>query len=188
MAATKRSSASSAKSTAKSTVESRGKSSRGATARATTGKSASARRSTASGRSGKSGSARASSRSSAASQTTTDHDQIREWAQARGGKPSCVRGTGGKNDAGLLRIDFPGYSGENSLEEIGWDEFFQKFDEQNLAIVYQDKTKAGKTSNFNKLISRDSVDTPRAGSSTKRSSSSGRKTSGRRSTHARKAR
>src|SRR2546425_914845 len=30
------------------------------------------------------------------SRTTTDRDTIVEWAQARGAKPSCVKGTGGK--------------------------------------------------------------------------------------------
>ena len=47
-----------------------------------------------------------------------------------------------------------GYSGEGKLEEISWEEFFEKFDEQELALVYQEKTADGKKSNFNKLVSR----------------------------------
>ena len=90
------------------------------------------------------------------SQTTTDHDQIRKWAEARGGKPSAVKGTGGGDDPGIIRIDFPGYSGEGSLEEISWDEFFEKFDENNLALVFQEETAGGEKSNFNKLVSRES--------------------------------
>ena len=90
-----------------------------------------------------------------ASQTTTDHDQIREWAEARGGKPACVKGTGGGGDAGLLRIDFPGYSGAESLQHISWEEFFEKFDENDLALLYQEETADGKKSNFNKLVRRD---------------------------------
>ena len=89
------------------------------------------------------------------SKTTTDHDEIRQWAEERGGKPACVKGTGGGGDTGLLRLDFPGYSGAESLQEISWDEFFEKFDDQNLALLYQDETAAGQQSNFNKLISRD---------------------------------
>jgi hypothetical protein len=100
------------------------------------------------------GSSSRAGRSSAGSKTTTDHDQIRRWAEERGGKPSCVKGTGGKGDAGVLRIDFPGYSGGDSLQEIGWDEFFEKFEDQNLALLYQDRTKAGEPSNFNKLVKR----------------------------------
>lgn len=101
--------------------------------------------------------------SSAGSQTTTDHDQIREWAEARGGEPACVRGTGGGGDAGLLRIDFPGYSGEDSLEHISWDEFFEKFDEQKLALLYQETTADGQQSNFNKLVRRQSSSGRRSG-------------------------
>lgn len=88
------------------------------------------------------------------SKTTTDHEEIRQWAEARGGKPACVKGTGGKGDAGMLRLDFPGYSGADSLEDISWEEFFEKFDESDLALLYQDKTKEGRKSNFNKLVAR----------------------------------
>jgi hypothetical protein len=91
------------------------------------------------------------------SKTTTDHEEIRKWAEERGAKPACVRKTGGKGDVGLLRLDFPGYSGADSLEEIDWDEWFEKFDENDLALVYQDKTAAGERSNFNKLVSRETA-------------------------------
>ena len=97
---------------------------------------------------------------SAASTVTTDHDTIRKWAEARGGKPAQVKSTGKQNDPGIIRIDFPGYSGPDSLEEISWDEFFEKFDERNLALVYQEKTAEGQRSNFNKLVNRDSVNEP----------------------------
>jgi anaerobic selenocysteine-containing dehydrogenase len=92
------------------------------------------------------------------SKTTYDHDEIRKWAEEGGGKPAHVKGTGGKNDPGLLRIDFPGYSGEGKLEPISWDEFFEKFDEQNLALVYQEKTADGQKSNFNKLVNRETAE------------------------------
>lgn len=109
-----------------------------------------------SGRSGSrsGGSSRGGGKSSAGSQVTTDHDQIRQWAEERGAHPACVRGTGGKGDTGMIRLDFPGYSGGDSLEEISWDDFFSKFDEQGLALLYQDSTARGQKSNFNKLISR----------------------------------
>src|SRR4051794_7455728 len=89
------------------------------------------------------------------SHTTTDHDEIRKWAEQRDAKPSCVRGTGGKKDVGLLRLDFPGYAGEDKLEHISWEEWFEKFDESKLALIYQEKTASGERSNFNKLVSRD---------------------------------
>jgi ferritin-like metal-binding protein YciE len=93
-------------------------------------------------------------KSSGGSITTTDHEEIQRWAEERGGKPACVRGTGRKGDTGMIRIDFPGYSGGDSLQEIEWDEFFEKFDANNLALVYQEKTAGGQKSNFNKLVKR----------------------------------
>ena len=61
-------------------------------------------------------------------------------------------GTGGGRDAGVLRLDFPGYSGADSLKEVSWDEWFDKFDRNNLALLYQDKTKDGRQSRFFKLV------------------------------------
>ncbi len=87
------------------------------------------------------------------SKITRDHDVIRKWAEERGATPSHVRRTGSPDDVGVLRLDFPGYSGEGALEEISWDQFFEKFDDQNLALVYEEETAAGQKSNFNKLIS-----------------------------------
>jgi len=98
--------------------------------------------------------------SSHLSKTTQDHDEIRKWAEARGGKPAHVIRTGSKDDAGILRIDFPGYSGEGSLEPITWEQFFEKFDERNLALVYQERTASGEVSNFNKLVSAEDADHP----------------------------
>jgi hypothetical protein len=97
------------------------------------------------------------------SQTTTDHETIRRWAEERGGKPAAVKSTHAKGarssrDIGILRIDFPGYSGKESLEEISWEEFFQKFDESDLALVYEEETAEGERSNFNKLVRRETVE------------------------------
>jgi len=91
------------------------------------------------------------------SKTTTDHEEIRRWAEERGAKPSTVRRTGGDDDIGIIRLDFPGYSGADSLEEISWDDFFEKFDESELALIYQETTADGQRSNFNKLVRRDST-------------------------------
>ena len=89
------------------------------------------------------------------SKRTTDHGEIRRWAEARNGRPARVPGTGDGGDAGLLRIDFPERQDDDeNLEEIGWDEFFEKFDEKKLAFVYQEKTASGKQSRFNKFVSR----------------------------------
>jgi hypothetical protein len=85
---------------------------------------------------------------------TTDHDEIRRWAEERGGRPAGVRGTGDDGDPGILRIDFPGGAGEDDLGPIGWDEWFEKFDEQQLAAVIQDRKADGDDSTFIKLVKR----------------------------------
>lgn len=95
-----------------------------------------------------------STKSGGSAEPLTDHDQIRQWAEERGGTPSCVRGTGGKGDIGMLRLDFPGYTGEDTLEPISWEDWFEKFDERGLALLVQEKTSKGQKSNFNKLVSR----------------------------------
>lgn len=92
-----------------------------------------------------------------ASKTTTDHDEIRKWAEARGGKPVTVRGTGKGDEPGVLRIDFPGGAGSDRLEEISWDEWFQKFDENDLAFLYQEHKSSGEESTFFKLVSRETA-------------------------------
>ncbi|MBB4191857.1 hypothetical protein GGE45_001413 [Rhizobium aethiopicum] len=84
------------------------------------------------------------------SETTTDHKKIRKWAEERAGRPAAIR-TRGKG--GVLRIDFG--EKEEEFDEIDWDEFFKIFDENKLAFLYQDKTKDGKTSRFNKFVERD---------------------------------
>ena len=89
---------------------------------------------------------------------TTDHDEIREWVEERGGHPARVKGTEKGESTGVLRIDYPGFSGEQRLEEITWDEFFEAFEENNLAFLYQENTKDGKQSRFSKLVDRDNAE------------------------------
>ncbi len=91
---------------------------------------------------------------SASAKTTTDHDTIRQWAEERDGRPAAVRATHSSGDAGILRIDFPGNESEG-LQEISWEEFFDKFEQEKLAFLYQDKTGGGETSRFFKLVQRD---------------------------------
>lgn len=85
---------------------------------------------------------------------TDNHDLIRKWAEERNARPTRVKRTGSGDDPGILRLDFPGYSGKDELEEISWDEFFRKFDEEGLDFIYQDRTAGGEVSNFNKLVNR----------------------------------
>jgi hypothetical protein len=106
------------------------------------------------------------------SKTTQDHDEIRRWAEARNAIPCEVASTERDGEAGILRFCFPKAKNRNddSLKEIDWEEFFSKFDENGLSLVYQEKTSGGDSSNFNKLIHADSQ--AGTGSSSSKSSSS----------------
>jgi hypothetical protein len=95
----------------------------------------------------------AKAKASHESNTTTDHDEIRKWVEERGGHPAIVKGTE-KGDSALLRIDYPGYSGADTLEEIEWDEFFEIFDDNQLAFLYQNETEDGGKSRFSKFVNR----------------------------------
>ena len=93
---------------------------------------------------------------SSQSKKTKDPNEIRQWAEERGGMPSHVASTASNDDVGILRIDFPGYSGEVTLEQISWDQWFQKFIERGLALIYQEETVEGEKSNFNKIVTGES--------------------------------
>lgn len=64
-----------------------------------------------------------------------------------------MRGTG-DGEPGVLRIDFPGGTGDEELEHISWDEWFEKFDRENLAFLYQEQKASGEDSTFFKLVRR----------------------------------
>jgi hypothetical protein len=84
----------------------------------------------------------------ASAKRTKNHQEIRNWAEERGGIPTIVKGT-----EGLLRIDFirGAKSGgrEQSLEEIDWDRWFKIFDENGLSFLHSPE----KESKFFKLVS-----------------------------------
>lgn len=103
------------------------------------------------------------------SRTTREPDEIRRWAESRGAVPAEVAATDKGGGPGILRFKFPHapYRNDDALREISWEEFFRKFNENNLELVYQEKTASGRKSNFNKIIHPESE---------KRSSSSRRPT------------
>jgi hypothetical protein len=89
---------------------------------------------------------------------TTEHDEIRRWAVERDGKPAHVRRTGDEQDPGVLRIEFPGGAADDELEQVDWDTWFEKFEQQQLAAILQERKADGESSTFVKLVKRDSVD------------------------------
>ena len=73
----------------------------------------------------------------------TDHDAIREWTIARGGRPAMVRTpkpTGGDNEVLRLLFDQPSARMERNddatfgLEMVEWRDWLSTFDEKGLAL------------------------------------------------------
>lgn len=83
--------------------------------------------------------------------TTTNREEIRRWVESKGGWPAHVKGTGRGSDPGILRIDFPGFSGVETLGKLSWDDWFKWFDKKKLAFVHQPNTR------FSKLVARETA-------------------------------
>lgn len=89
--------------------------------------------------------------------TTFDHEVIRKWAEARGGKPAMVRRTitnDPEQDLGVIRIMFADEGGNENLEETTWPKLFRVFEEKNLAFAYNEKTRDGKLSRHFEFVHR----------------------------------
>lgn len=97
------------------------------------------------------------SRTEGSATTTTDHDEIRKWVEKRGGQPAIVKDTADNGRPGaMIRIDFddPDGSADAGLKRVGWDEFFEIFDKNDLAFLHQDVG----DSRFNKFVARETAD------------------------------
>jgi hypothetical protein len=77
---------------------------------------------------------------------TFDHGEIMKWAEDRGAIPSSIIGTEDEGEvAGILTFDF---TGDENLESLSWDEFFDKFEKEKLALSIREKEKDGSKSHF----------------------------------------
>ena len=66
---------------------------------------------------------------------TIEHDTISAWAQERQATPTKQRGTGQSGwDPAILNIVLPGAESD-ALEPIEWEEWFEHFEDQQLAAV-----------------------------------------------------
>ncbi|WP_458189541.1 hypothetical protein [Haladaptatus sp. NG-WS-4] len=88
------------------------------------------------------------------SQVTTNHETIREWVEDRAGEPATVESTADEG-AGILRLQFPDTADDHDeLVPVEWRAWFEKFESEDLAFVYQETTEDGNTSRFYKLVDR----------------------------------
>ena len=96
------------------------------------------------------------------SEATTDHETIERWVEERDGSPAHVEATADGDDPGLLRLQFPDTERDHGeIEPISWEKFFDKFEDENLAFVYQDETEGGRMSRFYKFVDRETIEEER---------------------------
>lgn len=98
----------------------------------------------------------------------TDHDEIRDWAAARAGRPAIQEGISAIDSEPVLRLvfgqhayadnDWQDRSGtRGGLELVDWDEWFDLFDERKLALVVS-KDLPGRHDQFHEIILRDEAE------------------------------
>jgi hypothetical protein len=70
---------------------------------------------------------------------TIDKDEIRRWAEHRGGVPATIRGSVGEDGPGILRISLPAIAVRAHLQALTWDEFFAAVDANELAFMIDER-------------------------------------------------
>ena len=90
--------------------------------------------------------------------TLTDRDDIRQWAEARGGNPMLMDTPDGTGTRTLLQLTFGQHAintdGNEGPDRIGgfqlvsWEEWFAALDEGKLAIRVSDDPSGGNEAEF----------------------------------------
>ena len=95
---------------------------------------------------------------------TIDHASIKAWAENFNGKPEILPNSETETGAFGIRIDFPGklddmyLSTDHKPKHITWEEFFKIFDEQDLALEFEDTMRIDDPSSVYRFIRRDNLD------------------------------
>lgn len=98
--------------------------------------------------------------------TTTNHDEIRRWAEKYDAEPEVIDNPEIANDPVGLRLNFPGDDEDVLLgdaaptQPVSWEEFFAKFDELGLAFIYDDETAEVDPSMAYHFIKRENIGIP----------------------------
>jgi hypothetical protein len=79
---------------------------------------------------------------------TTDKKAIKEWVEERKGWPAVQIRANENGKEKILWVGFPGANTQKNLKEITWEEFFEKFDQEQLTFLYQDASLNGEPSQF----------------------------------------
>ena len=94
---------------------------------------------------------------------TTNHAVVRDLIEEYDGYPAHVERTEGDGgDSGLLRLAFPDVASRDDdpnedLTRLSWEEFFEEFDRERLALVYPEDLADDPAADF-QLLERDRVE------------------------------
>ncbi len=69
---------------------------------------------------------------------STEHDTIRAWVEEHGGQPALTRRIPEVPGEGQLSLEFLVDGQEPELITISWADFFQRFEDQHLAFIYEE--------------------------------------------------
>ncbi|WP_440006977.1 hypothetical protein [Halomicrococcus sp. SG-WS-1] len=90
------------------------------------------------------------------SKITTDRETIRNWADERNLEP--VRRTTAGTEEPSVRLVHDAETGRSGHEEVSWDEFFDRFEDEQLAFMYQEFDSVDDEVEFAEVIDRTSID------------------------------
>lgn len=82
---------------------------------------------------------------------TTNHDTITQWVEQHDGRPATNETT--PHSVEYLRIKFPDMDNDE-LATVGWREWLDEFEAQELAFVYQDYDESEDPTGVYKLVDR----------------------------------
>lgn len=75
-------------------------------------------------------------------QMTTEHALVRKLIEDREGYPAHLENSEGQGDSGLLQVGLTdgdeGDEGGEDLKELSWTQFFEEFEEKDLAFAYRE--------------------------------------------------
>lgn len=83
-----------------------------------------------------------------ATKYTTSEEKIRSWIEEYGGVPVLMKGIdeNGKESPEMIHVAFGPLPPE--MEEIDWEEFFERIENEQLALEYDDGAPRGKIPDF----------------------------------------
>lgn len=83
-----------------------------------------------------------------------NNDEVRSWVEERGGVPAVLKeiSENGEESPEMLHLAFGKLSPE--MEEMDWEEFAERFDNENLALAFDDEAPKSNTPDF-ELVDRD---------------------------------